>query len=95
MACVKSEKYVFWVTLRPLESMRLSYLNYDIRGDIAKPRYIKLNQEFHYLLSVSPKQLNVSLGTLRIYPHSWYFLVDYKDPVQGCSEARMISIVNM
>ena len=49
-ACVKSEKYVVWVTLRPLGSMR--------QGE-AKLCILKLLLVYNRLPRVSPKQLYV------------------------------------
>ena len=57
---VKSEKYAFWVTLRPLGSMsqgegKIHALQYSARQ--IRAAYIKLTSVFHHLYSVGPKQL--------------------------------------
>ena len=57
---VKSEKYVVWVTLRPLGSMsqgevKIHALQYSARQ--SRAAYIKLTLVFHHLPSVGPKQL--------------------------------------
>ena len=60
LVSVKSEKYAFWVTLRPLGSMsqgevKIHSLQYSARQ--SRAAYIKLTSVFHHLPSVGPKQL--------------------------------------
>ena len=60
LVSVKSEKYAFWVTLRPLGSMsqgevKIHALQYSARR--SRAAYIKLTLVFHHLPSVGPKQL--------------------------------------
>ena len=60
LVCVKSEKYTFLVTTRPLGSKdkeKARYIHFDIRREEAKLRILKLASVFHQLPSFGPKQL--------------------------------------
>jgi len=79
LVCVKSEKYVFWVTLRLLGSIRqgkaeIPALQYFMRQ--SPSAIIKTHLNF----SLPPQcwsQAFVCVSTPRIYPRSKYFLVTY------------------
>ena len=76
LACVKSERYAIWVTLKhvgPWGEVKLSYVNYNTSQGEAKLRILKLTSVVHHLSRVGPKQLCAS--TPRIYQQSGYFLV--------------------
>ena len=63
VVCVKSDKYAFLVTIRPLgrgrgmRRSRVAYITYNIRREEAKLSILKLASVFHHLSSVGPKQL--------------------------------------
>ena len=69
MVCVKSEKYTFLVTTRPLGSKdkeKARYVHFDIRREEAKLRILKLASVFHHLTSDGPEYLVVYVSTPRM-----------------------------
>ena len=69
-----SEKYAFWVTLRP-QSDRCGQGEAEVRLLDFKTTW----SEFHYLPGVDPKQLCALAHLARMYLQSGYFLVKTRD----------------
>ena len=78
LVCVKSEKYTFLVTLRPLGSMRQDKANLRSLQYQAKQSHPSPYTQTHFRVSQPPQSRSkavVCVSTPRMYPRSGYFLV--------------------